>query len=81
MLSNYADDNNLISTGKGINNAKETLAKDFGVLTNWFYENVLVSSSKKCHLICIDRDGKDACYKNSKEEVILGIAIDLLTTN
>ena len=81
MLSNYADDNNLFSTGRDLN--KVTLAKDFGIVTNWFYENFMVLNSKKCHFMCIGKDGKnetftfkDVCYKSSKEEVILGITID-----
>ena len=51
--------------------------------TNWFYENFMVLNSNKCHFMCIGRDGenetfnfKDVCYKNSREEVILGITID-----
>ena len=48
----------------------------------WFYESLIVLNSKKSHFMCISRDGKnetftfkDVCYKNSKEEVILGITI------
>ena len=83
ILSNYADDNNLFCIGKDINKVKNTLAKDFGIVTNWFYENFMVLNSKKYHFMCIGRDVenetftfKAACYKNSKEEVILGITID-----
>ena len=79
ILSNYADDNNLFCIGKDINKVKNTLAKDFGIVTNWFYENFMVLNSKKCHFMCIGRDVenetftfKDVCYKNSKEEVIWG---------
>ena len=83
MLSNYADDNDLFSIGRDLNKVKDTLAKDFGNVTNWFYENFMVLNSKKCHFMCIGKDGenetftfKDVCYKSSKEEVILGITID-----
>ena len=83
MLSNYADDNKLFSIGRDFNKVKDTLAKDFGIVTNWFYENFVVLNSKKCHFMCIGKDGKnetftfkDVCYKSSKEEVILGITID-----
>ena len=83
MLSNYADNNNLFSIGRDLNKVKDTLAKDFGIVTNWFYENFMVLNSKKCHFMCIGKDGenetftfKDVCYKSSKEEVILGITID-----
>ena len=83
MFSKYADDNNLFSIGRDLNKVKDTLAKDFGIVTNWFYENFMVLNSKKCHFMCIGKDGenktftfKDVCYKSSKEEVILGITID-----
>ena len=83
MLSNYADDNNLFSIGRDLNKVKDTLAKDFGIVTNWFYENFMVLNSKKCHFMCIGKDGeneiftfKDGCYKSSKEEAILGITTD-----
>ena len=56
---------------KDINKLKNTLAKDFGVVTNWFYGNIMVLNSKKCRFMCIDKNGKnetsafkDVCYKN-----------------
>ena len=83
MLSNYAYDNNLFNIGRDLNKVKDTLAKDFGIVTNWFYQNFMVLNSKKCHFMCISKDGenetftfKDVCYKSSKDEVILGITID-----
>ena len=42
MLSNYADDNNLFSIRRDLNKVKDTLAKDFGIVTNWFYGNFMV---------------------------------------
>ena len=39
MLNNYTDGNNLFSIGKDINKIKDTLAKDFGIVTYLFYEN------------------------------------------
>ena len=69
--------------GRDLNKVKDKLAKDFGIVTNWFYEDFMVLNSKKCHFMCIGTDGeneayafKDVCYKSSKEEVILGINID-----
>ena len=59
MLSNYADDNNLFSIGRDLNKVKDTLAKDFGIVTNWFYENFMVLNSKKCHFMCIGKDGEN----------------------
>ena len=47
MLSNFADNNNLFSTGKNIGKVKDTLAKDFGIVTNWLYVNVKALDSKK----------------------------------
>ena len=83
MLSGYADDNNLFSIGKDINKIKNILAKDFRIVTNWFYEMFMALYFKKCHCICIGRDGdneififEDACYKSSKEKVVLEITID-----
>ena len=82
-LSNYADDNNLFSIGIDLNKVKDTLAKDFGIVTNSFYKNFMILNSKKCHFMCIGKDGEnetftftDVCYESSKEEVILGITID-----
>ena len=46
MLSNYADDNDLFSIKKYFNKVKEILAKELGIVTNWFYENFMVSYSK-----------------------------------
>ena len=40
MLNNYADDNNLFSIGKDINKVKDTLPKDVGIVTNWFYKKI-----------------------------------------
>ena len=56
MLSNYADDNNLFSKKKDINKVKDTLAKDFGIEINWFYENFMVLNLKKCYFTFIGRD-------------------------
>ena len=85
MLSNYTDVNSLFSRGKDISKVKDALAKDFGIVTNWFYENFMDLNSKKCHFMCIGRGVenetftfKDVCYKNSKEEVTLRITIDKL---
>ena len=45
MLSNYDDDNNLFSIEKDVSKVKDTLPKDFGIVTNWFYENFKVLNS------------------------------------
>ena len=39
FLSNYADDNNLYSTGKELNIIDEMRRKDFKVVTDWFFES------------------------------------------
>ena len=36
VLGNYADDDNLFSIGKDIDEVKDTIAKDLGTVTNWF---------------------------------------------
>ena len=90
MLSNLADNNNLFSIGKNIGKVKDTLAKDFGIVTNWLYVNVKALDSKKSFqilknvILCVlAKAGKikhlilKMCYKNSKEKAILGITIEL----
>ena len=42
MLSDYAGDNNLFIIEKDFNKIKDSLAKDLGIVTNWFYENLMV---------------------------------------
>ena len=41
-LSNYADDNNLFSTGKNKDEIKNILSSDFRVINDWFHENFMV---------------------------------------
>ena len=83
FLSNYADDNNLYSTGNNFESAKLNLQTDVRALTNWFFENYMMLNSEKCHYMyigknCVDdtflQNGK--MFKNSKEETILGVIID-----
>ena len=62
MLSNYTDENNLFIIGKDINKVKDALTIDFGIVTNWFYENFMVLNSKKCYFICIGRDGENEIF-------------------
>ena len=60
------------------------LLPDFRTLNNWFYENVLIFNTKKCHFMSIGKDNHDegAFYydnltlKNSNEKEILGVTID-----
>ena len=40
--NNYADDNNLFSIGKDHDIIKELLRKDFGALTELFFENYML---------------------------------------
>ena len=56
ILGNYADGNNLFNIGEDINKVKDTLAKDFVIVTNWFFENFMALNSKKCHFMCTGRD-------------------------
>ena len=48
FLSDYTDDNNLYSIGKGRDIIKNLLRKDFLALTEWFFENYMVSNQKRC---------------------------------
>ena len=56
MSSNCADDKNLFSIGKD-NKVEDTSSKEFGIVTNCFYENVMVLNSKKCYFMCMVKDG------------------------
>ena len=80
MLSNCADDNNLFSIRKDINKVQDTLAKDFGIVTNLFYKKLMVLNSKKWHFICIGRDVenetfifKDVCYIKTERKKLFWI--------
>ena len=42
VLSNCADDNNLLVTGKNKEDKKSLHLLDFGIVNNWFYEKVLM---------------------------------------
>ena len=42
FVSNYADDNNLYSTGKGRDIVKKLLRKGFRALTEWFSESYMI---------------------------------------
>ena len=83
FLSNYADDNSLYNTGKDLKLVKSVLVKDFRAVKEWFYENFMIFNQNKCHYMCIAKNTESDIFKfqnmrleNSKEEVILGIAID-----
>ena len=41
-LSNYADDNNLFTTGTDIQLINQMLLSDFRAVNNWFYENFMI---------------------------------------
>ena len=80
MLSNCADDNNLFIIRKDINKVQDTLAKDFGIVTNLFYKKFMVLNSKKWHFICIGRDVenetfifKDVCYIKTERKKLFWI--------
>ena len=83
-LSNYADDNNLLSMGKNKDQVKTFLSSDFKIINNWFYENFMVSNPEKSHFMCVGQKIDDAetlnfnnfVMKNSKEVEILGITLD-----
>ena len=46
-LSNYADNNNLLSMGKNKDQVKNFLSSDFKITNNWFYENFMVLNPEK----------------------------------
>ena len=57
--------------------------KDFKVVTDWFFENYMTLNPTKCHYMSLGKNKENNTFnfgnislKNSKEEVILGLAID-----
>ena len=81
---NYADDNNLFTTGTDIQLINQMLLSDFRTVNNWFYENFMILNPEKCYFMSIDKDiyDEDVFYygnvtlKNSDEEEILGVTIN-----
>ena len=53
---NYADDNNLFTTGTDIQLINQMLLSDFRTVNNWFYENFMILNPEKCHFMSIDKD-------------------------
>ena len=58
-LRNYADDNNLFTTGTDIQRINQILLSDFKTLSNWFYENLLILNPVKCHFMSIGKGAHD----------------------
>ena len=59
-LSNYADDNNLFTTGTDIQLISQILLSDFRTVNIWFYKNFIISNPGKCHFMSIAKDTHDA---------------------
>ena len=59
ILSNYADDNSLFTTGTDIRLINQMLLSDFRTINNWFYENSMILNPGKCHFMSIGKDTHD----------------------
>ena len=87
-LRNYADDNNLFTTGTDIQLINQILSSDFKTLSNWFYENVLILNPVKCHFMSIGKGAHDEdvfYYDNLTPKItnvveILRVNIDIKLT-
>ena len=62
---------------------KETLRKDFKVVTNWFFENYMSLNPTEYQYMCLGKNKEKETFnfentslKKSKEEVILGLTVD-----
>ena len=83
-LSNYADDNNLFTTGTDIQLINQMLLSDVRAVNNWLYENFMILNPGKCHFMSIGKDTRDEdvfyydnlALRNSNEEEIFGVTID-----
>ena len=58
-LSNYADDNNLFTTGNDIQLINQVLLFDFRTVNNWFYEKFMILNPGKCRFMSIGKDTHD----------------------
>ena len=80
-LSNYADDNNLFTTGTDIQLINQMILSDFRTVNNWF---IKILNPGKCHFMSINKDSHDEdvfyygkrTLKNSSKGEILGVTID-----
>ena len=87
-LRNYADDNNLFTTGTDIQLINQILLSDFKTLSNWFYENLLILNPVKCHFMSIGKGAHDEdvfYYDNLTHKItnvveILRVNIDVKLT-
>ena len=83
-LSNYADDNNLFTTGTDIQLINQVLLSDFRTVNKWPYEIFAILNPGKCHFISIGEDNHDQdvfhhdkfTFKNSNEEEVSGVIIE-----
>ena len=82
-LSNYPYDSDLFAVGTDIQQIHQMLLSDFRTVNRWFYENVMIVNTRKCHFMSIGKDAHDEdvfycdnlTLKNSNEEEILGLTI------
>ena len=66
-----------------MNIIKGKFQKDFKVATDWFLKNCMSLNPTTCHYMCLGKNKENdtfnfgnKSFKNSKEEVILGLTID-----
>ena len=52
FLINYADDNSLYNTAKGLEPVKSILVNAFRAVREWFYENFMILNPSLCVTIC-----------------------------
>ena len=87
-MPNYADDNNLFTTGTDIQLINQILLSTFRTLNNWFYENVLILNPVKCHFMSIGKGTHDdndfycdnLTLKNTNVVETLRVNIDIKLT-
>ena len=52
-LCNYAHDNTMYSSHKNPNIVISRLTHDFATISEWFYENYMVTNPDKCHFLTL----------------------------
>ena len=83
ILDNYFNGNNISISGNNEENFKKLLLWGIVTLTEWFNDNYMIINLEKYSYMCLGKNQNDNEFnlKNSKEEAILGIKINLKLTS
>ena len=83
-LANYGDDSTMYTSDKCVSTIIDSLRHEFSILSKYFYNNFVVLNPEKCSFMLLGVDDSlqtnlvcgDEILKNTKQEKVLGIALD-----